>query len=281
MPSNIWVGVGLMKPAQVTFWLAPIYERAGIEFVQAGAREIHREGNDADPTPYVTAEFADGRTTEVRYDFLIKATGPALRFDKTPGLGPDAGNSLSVCLPSHAAQAATRLDEEVERMRRGERRTFLVGVGHGTCTCEGAAFEYIVNLEFELRKRGVRDKAQIVWITNEYELEPQGTPSCVRSPTGERRFRCQSHIRRLKEPPPSRQVRLRRTVPGRRRRCFRLGRCQRRLMSPSGHTRRTRQLSSSAIRKPPPGIAATASVRRGPHTACTRHGESHPVLGVS
>lgn len=32
-------------------------------------------------------------------------------------------------------------------MRRGERQRFLVGVGHGTCTCEGAAFEYIVNLD--------------------------------------------------------------------------------------------------------------------------------------
>ena len=55
-------------------------------------------------------------------------------------------------------------------MRRGEKRRFLVGVGHGTCTCEGAALEYIVNLEFELRKRGVRDRAEITWITNEYEL---------------------------------------------------------------------------------------------------------------
>ncbi len=55
-------------------------------------------------------------------------------------------------------------------MRRGERRRFLVGVGHGTCTCEGAAFEYVVNLEFELRARKVRDRAEIVWITNEYEL---------------------------------------------------------------------------------------------------------------
>ena len=104
------------------------------------------------------------------YDFLINATGPALRFDKTEGLGPDGGNSLSVCLPGHAAQAAAALAEEVERMRRGERRRFLVGVGHGTCTCEGAAFEYIVNLEFELRNRGVRDRAEITWITNEYEL---------------------------------------------------------------------------------------------------------------
>ena len=104
------------------------------------------------------------------YDFLINATGPALRFDKTEGLGPEAGNSLSVCLPQDAAQAAAALDEEVERMRRGEKRRFLVGVGHGTCTCEGAAFEYIVNLEFELRHRGVRDRAEITWITNEYEL---------------------------------------------------------------------------------------------------------------
>ena len=170
VPSNIWVGVGLMKPAQVTFPLAPVYERAGIEFVQASAREIHPEGDQDNRTAYITAEAADGTHSKVSYDFLINATGPALRFDKTEGLGPDGGNSLSVCLPDHAAHAAAALAEEVERMRRGERRRFLVGVGHGTCTCEGAAFEYIVNLEFELRKRGVRDRAEITWITNEYEL---------------------------------------------------------------------------------------------------------------
>jgi len=170
VPSNIWVGVGLMKPAQVTFPLAPVYERAGIEFVQAAAREIHPEGDRDHSTPYVLAESADGGARKVPYDFLINATGPALRFDKTEGLGPDGGHSLSVCLPQHAAQAAAALAEEVERMQKGERRRFLVGVGHGTCTCEGAAFEYIVNLEFELRARGVRDRAEITWITNEFEL---------------------------------------------------------------------------------------------------------------
>ncbi len=170
VPSNIWVGVGLMKPSQVTFPLAPVYERAGIEFVQAAASEIHPDGDQDGTTPYVTAEFVDGRTSKVPYDFLINATGPALRFDRTEGLGPDGGHSLSVCLPQHAAQAAAALAEEVERMKKGERRRFLVGVGHGTCTCEGAAFEYIVNLEFELRHRGVRDRADITWITNEYEL---------------------------------------------------------------------------------------------------------------
>jgi sulfide:quinone oxidoreductase len=170
IPSNIWVGVGLMKPEKVSFPLAPVYERHGIEFVQAAAREIHPDGDTDGATPYVTVEAADGVRSRVPYDYLLNATGPRLRFDKTDGLGPNGGHSLSVCTPVHAAQTADALTEEVERMRRGERRRFLVGVGHGTCTCEGAAFEYIVNLEFELRARKVRDRADITWITNEYEL---------------------------------------------------------------------------------------------------------------
>lgn len=169
IPSNIWVGVGLKRPDQVCFPLGPVYERHGIEFVHAAAREIHPEGSGEDATPFVVATSAAGVDTRVPYDFLINATGPKLRFDLTEGLGPEA-NSQSVCTADHAAQASRALDEAVERMRRGERQRFLVGTGHGTCTCEGAAFEYIVNLEFELRARKVRDRAEVTWITNEYEL---------------------------------------------------------------------------------------------------------------
>jgi len=98
-PSNIWVGVGLMQPAQVTFPLAPVNERHGIEFIQAPAREIHPEGDVGDPTRYVTVEpVGNGSPQRVPYDFLINATGPKLRFDKTEGLGP-GGHSLSVCAP--------------------------------------------------------------------------------------------------------------------------------------------------------------------------------------
>lgn len=172
IPSNIWVGVGLMRPEQVTIPLRPVYEHHGIEFVQGAARAIHPEGDANDPAPFVMVEpmgATPGARLRVPYDYLINATGPQLRFDKTPGLGPEA-NSQSVCTEDHAARAALALEESVERMKRGERQRFIVGVGHGTCTCEGAAFEYIVNLEFELRARGVRDRADILWLTNEYEL---------------------------------------------------------------------------------------------------------------
>jgi len=172
IPSNIWVGVGLMRPEQVVIPLRPIYERAGIEFVQGSARALFTEGDASTSHSFVEVEPAgapDAPRLRIPYDYLVNATGPRLRFDRTPGLGPD-GHSLSVCTEGHAAQAARSLAESVERMRRGERQRFVVGTGHGTCTCEGAAFEYIVNLEFELRARGVRDRADLLWLTNEHEL---------------------------------------------------------------------------------------------------------------
>ena len=173
IPSNIWVGVGLMPAAKVTFPLAPVYERAGIVFKQARATELHPDGRDGDASPYIVIESTrpgqEGQREEIKYDFLVNATGPKLNFGATEGLGPEH-HSLSVCNERHATETSSALDEAVARMRRGERQRFLVGTGHGGCTCQGAAFEYIVNLEFELRARKVRHLADITWISNEYEL---------------------------------------------------------------------------------------------------------------
>lgn len=173
IPSNIWVGVGRMKKEDVLIPLAPIYRRHEIEFRQARAVSLFPEGEEQDPRPSVEIEWTlanrRGEREKIAYDFLINATGPKLNFEATPGLGP-GGNSLSVCTASHAEETSRVFLEMVERMKRGERKRFLIGVGHGGCTCEGAAFEYVVNLEFELRAHGVRDRAEIVFVTNEYEI---------------------------------------------------------------------------------------------------------------
>jgi sulfide:quinone oxidoreductase len=171
IPSNIWVGVGKMTAAQVTFDLVPVYAKKGITFIEARAVELHPEGSEG-RGPFVVAEkqtAAGVERVEVPYDYLINATGPKLDFARTPGLGPE-GHSLSVCTFEHAADTARALDALTDRMKRGEHATLVVGTGHGTCTCEGAAFESVFNLEFELRRRGVRDKARIVFVTNEAEL---------------------------------------------------------------------------------------------------------------
>jgi sulfide:quinone oxidoreductase len=173
IPSNIWVGTGYMKPEEVTFPLARVYKKLGIPFIQAKAVSIHPVGDAEGPVPFVTVEHTGqekrGTIEKVTYDYLINATGPRLNFDATKGLGPGQ-NSLSVCTFDHAAEACHRLDEAVERMRKGEKLTFLIGTGHGTCTCQGAAFEYLFNVEFVLRRKKVRDNARLVWISNEKEL---------------------------------------------------------------------------------------------------------------
>jgi sulfide:quinone oxidoreductase len=182
IPSNIWVGVGKMTPSQVTFPLAPIYRRKGIRFHQAKAVAIWPHGDANDPTPAVdlvsTEPGREGAAERLRYDYLINATGPKLRFDLTPGLGPDA-NSLSVCTAVHAEQTAAALAQVIERMRAGQRQTLVIGMGHGSCTCEGAAFEFVFNVDHVLREQGVRSKAEVIYLTNEHELGDFGVGGMV------------------------------------------------------------------------------------------------------
>lgn len=173
IPSNIWVGTGYMQPEQVTFPLEMVYKKTGIVFHQGKALSIHPEGDAEMSTPFVMIEYTSsdnqGRKDRIAYDYLINATGPKLNFGATKGLGP-GGNSLSVCTVSHAEETAKALSEAIERMKHGEKQTFLIGTGHGNCTCQGAAFEFLLNVEFELRRQKVRDKAKIQWISNESEL---------------------------------------------------------------------------------------------------------------
>ena len=64
IPSNIWVGVGLMKPAQVVFPLAPVYARAGIE-VAISLAPVHGRSRTASTTPIAGAITIGG--TDLRH----------------------------------------------------------------------------------------------------------------------------------------------------------------------------------------------------------------------
>jgi sulfide:quinone oxidoreductase len=174
IPSNIWVGVGGMSKEDVVFPLAPVYEKAGIDYRQAKAVSIHPEGKEGGDTPYITIEYTgqdkEGQSEELTYDYLINATGPKLNFGATEGLGEGTElgkNTVSVCTADHAVHANNELRNCIEKMKKGEKQTILIGMGHGMCTCQGAAFEYIFNVEHILKEEGVRDMAEIVFITNE------------------------------------------------------------------------------------------------------------------
>ncbi len=160
-PSLIWVGTGTMSEERVHFELAPVYEKLGIEYVDGRAEVIAPDDRT------VTVRLPDGSTQTIAYDYVLNATGPYLNFEATPGLGPAHGTTQSVCSVEHAVAARDAYLESVRAMERGTRQRLVVGVGHPTATCEGAAFEYIMNLDWDLRNRGLRDRAELVWLTNE------------------------------------------------------------------------------------------------------------------
>ncbi|GHC62224.1 NAD(P)/FAD-dependent oxidoreductase [Ulvibacter litoralis] len=174
IPSNIWVGIGRMKSRQILFPLAPLYKKKGIHYKQAKAISFFPEGDNTEVKPYVLAEYVagdeQGQQEKITYDYLINATGPKLNFEATEGLIPGQNKVYSVCTYTHANHAWEGLKGLIQEMKKGKKAKILIGTGHGKSTCQGAAFEYILNVEQELRRHNVRDMAEVTWISNEYQL---------------------------------------------------------------------------------------------------------------
>ena len=150
VPSNPWVAVNWRKPEEVTVDLAPVMARKGIGFSTAGAKRLHPEEN--------RIELND--KTNIHYEYLVLATGPALAFDEVSGLGP-SGFTASICQTDHAASAA----EAFERLAANP-GPVIVGAAAGA-SCFGPAYEFAMILDTELKKRKLRDKVPMTFVTPE------------------------------------------------------------------------------------------------------------------
>jgi sulfide:quinone oxidoreductase len=98
--------------------------------------------------------------TSLDYDYLVIATGPHLAFDEIEGLGP-AANSRSMCHVDHAASASQ--DWEAFCKDPGP---MVVGAVQGA-SCFGPAYEYALTAVADLRKRKIRDRVPMTFVTSE------------------------------------------------------------------------------------------------------------------
>ncbi len=149
-PSNPWVAVGWRKSEQVTVSLVPRLENKGIKFVAQSVTTLDAANN--------RLTLADGQ--QIAYDYLIIATGPKLAFDEIPGLGPD-GHTVSVCTTPHAAHAWSRYEEFLKNPG-----PIVVGAVQGA-SCFGPAYEFALILDADLRKRKIRDRVPMTFVTSE------------------------------------------------------------------------------------------------------------------
>ena len=149
-PSNPWVAVNWRSKDDITLPVAPHLAKKGIDFIPVGAKRVHPEKN--------RIELEDGRSVD--YDFLIIATGPKLAFDEVPGLGP-AGHTQSVCHVDHAVEAGKAWDSFVK-----EPGPIVVGAVQGA-SCYGPAYEFALIMDTDLRRRRIRSKVPMTFITAE------------------------------------------------------------------------------------------------------------------
>jgi sulfide:quinone oxidoreductase len=149
-PSNPWIAVGWRMPADTRVEMRQPLESKGIEWLVNTVARIDAAAS--------TLVLDDGR--EVAYDYLVIATGPRLAFDEVPGLGPD-GFTQSVCSQDHSAQAWDRYQQFVKNPG-----PVIVGAAPGA-SCFGPAYETAMILDADLRKRKLRDRVPMTYVTSE------------------------------------------------------------------------------------------------------------------
>jgi len=150
IPSLPWLSMGWRRPEDITLPLAKILTPKGIKF-------IHEEvkGIEAGSSKVVT----DSR--KIPYDYLVVATGPELVFSAVPGLGPKDGYTeciFELDLALRARDAWSRFLENPGPV--------VVGAVQGV-SCFGPAYEYVFEVDTELRRRGIRHKVPITFVTSE------------------------------------------------------------------------------------------------------------------
>ncbi len=149
-PSNPWVAVGWRKPEQTRVELAGPLAARDVRWIPKLVEQI-----DAEASKLV---FGDG--TEEPYDYLAITTGPRLAFDEVPGLGPK-GHTASVCTQAHSLAAWQGYQEFLK-----DPGPVVIGAAAGA-SCFGPAYEMAMIVDADLRKRRLRDRVPMTFVTAE------------------------------------------------------------------------------------------------------------------
>ncbi|WP_456412238.1 NAD(P)/FAD-dependent oxidoreductase [Thiolapillus sp.] len=151
VPSNPWLAVGWRDRASITFDIRPHVERKGINFIakrcdriDTGSNRLELEGGDI-----------------LDFDYLVIATGPRLAFEEVTGSGPDGGFTDSICTVDHAQKAHENYKKLLE-----DPGHVVVGA-MPFASCFGPAYEFSFIVDTDLRRRKIRDRVPMTYITSE------------------------------------------------------------------------------------------------------------------
>jgi sulfide:quinone oxidoreductase len=147
-PSLIWLPFGKRTARDITFPVEPTFTENDVDFVHAAATAI-----DAD-TKVVTTD----RGTSHPYDQLVVATGFRNDMEAVPGL---AENAVTITTLDDAKRARTHWQSYLD-----DPGDVVVAAAQGA-GCFGAAYEYLFNTSYRLRKAGLHRHVKLTYVTAE------------------------------------------------------------------------------------------------------------------
>ncbi len=150
IPSLIWVPFGLRTREDITFPLEPPLFDAGVTFAHTVATSI-----DLEERRVLTTRGA------FAYDHLLVATGPRLLLDAVPGLRRHAHG---ICTLDQALETRAAFESLLEIPGPA-----VVGAMQGA-SCLSAAYELVLNLALQVRRRGLSGRIPITFVTPEPHL---------------------------------------------------------------------------------------------------------------
>ncbi len=151
VPSNPWLAVGWSKREKITFPIRRYLEKKNINFIAQPVTKIDAEQN--------VLQLANGDT--LNYDYLVITTGPKLSFDEVPGSGPNGGHTHSICTVDHAEKTWAAYQEFIK-----DPGPAIIGAMPGA-SCFGPAYEFTFIVNRDLRKKKIRNKVPITYVTSE------------------------------------------------------------------------------------------------------------------
>jgi len=158
LPSLPWLIMGWRKPDDITLKVREMLRSKGIGFVRDSVMQI-----DADVSRVITA-----KGSELSYDCLVISTGPQLAFNEIPGLGPDTGYTACTFTLDHAIKTG-------EAWRAVQEKPGPIVLGSSQMvSCFGPSYELAFEMDAELRRRKIRHKVPILYLTSEPYLGHMG-----------------------------------------------------------------------------------------------------------
>ena len=158
LPSLPWLIMGWRKPDDITLKVSEILKPKGIDFIHEAAKQVN-----ADASKVITS-----KNRELLYDYLLIATGPYLSFEEIPGLGPEKGYTACTFTLDHAVKTRETWQKILETPG-----PVVLGSSQ-MVSCFGPSYELAFEMDAELKRRKMRHKVPIIYLTSEPYLGHMG-----------------------------------------------------------------------------------------------------------